>query len=237
MNRDVDKGTDAHNQSKNLCKKMGFDFGELTDTLHNEVGSLDKVKHMHMNFCIPINAMTPVQKKYAYLWFDRIFSLTAHVSGTFPALETRGGRYIRYSDDYNQQRVFFTGITKVLVTGVIGEVGTYHSSFNKTSGAGGFAAAFGGNSNHYFQYQITETEYIQYKVKGLRSTQVVQDGYTDTARLGDSHLLIPLNIGFLNSFTNKERELLMAQSLHIYIYTSETIKVRWYERGILKLRW
>lgn len=239
MNRDVDKGTDAHRQSKRLCKKMGFDFGDLTETLHNEVGSLDKVKHMHMNFCIPINTMTPVQKKYAYLWFDRIFSLTTHISGTFPASETRTGKHTTYADDYNRQSVFFTGIAKVLVTGVIGEVDTYHSSFNKTADGsgwvGGFAAAFGSNSNHYFQYQITETEYIQYRVKGLRSTQVVQDGHADTARLDESHLLIPLNIGFLNSFTNRERELLMAQSLHIYVYTSETIKVRWYERGIFKV--
>lgn len=88
-------------------------------------------------------------------------------------------------------------------------------------------------SYHYYQYQISDTEYEEVRIYNLSHTVTV-GGKGVTKSGDDEYLMVPLDHAFRKMFSAHDRETLYARATHILICTEYTVKTKWYQTGLFK---
>jgi len=76
--------------------------------------------------------------------------------------------------------------------------------------------------------------YDEITVHGLLCNYKVYKGYSYTGGAGSKTLIIPLDKALVNKFNVKEREVLVARSMHYMTCTYVEIEEKWYSKGWIK---
>jgi len=231
LNQDKYKDTDAYKSSRKLGNKLGIQWESMVDSLHDAIGSLDKVRDIFITMCVPANTTVPIEQRYLYEYFKLLYNLYKPVDpppkpGSEAELwNAHTGTGIIATDAALSTKLFFDAMGLKTVDGVLTE-GAYQSGYMGDSAEG--------KAHHYFRFQISDTQYEEVRVWGLGSSVSI-GGNWQGARTTEESLMVPLDYAFRNSFSPKEREQLYARSLHIAITTEYTVKTKWYQTGPFKI--
>lgn len=243
------KNTPKYKAMVGLGKRYGISWSSWVDEIHNSVGSLDSVTQIFMTYSLPVNTQDPLEQRYMYEYFQRLYTSIPVSYATAPFSElskdmiatgAKKGNTVVIKDKEYTQRVAFNSIGYIDVRGSIGDVGTVASGITYVESSLGnryIQNAFGRKNRmgcHWFRKQLTENTYREIRVYGLSSTEVVSGGHTTTASKEDEHLMLPLDMAMNDLFNIKEREFLYTKAMHIVFNTIKTVKKKWYQSGIFK---
>lgn len=249
LNKEEFKDKPEYKDMEKLCKRIGMDWGTWVDEIHNSVGSVGDVTQIFMTYALAVNTEDPIIRSYLYQYFYDMYKTIpnsyatsdfANIHADMLASGSKKGQAIEIKDNVYTQRINFSSIGYIDISGSIGEVGTYDSglvskevvirvpgsSFPKSKD---MVAKY-----HYFRKQITKNIYREIRIYGLSTTEVVKNGKTSTASGDDEQLLIPLDLSLKLDMRMKDKEALFSKALHIVLNTYKVVKKKWYETGIFK---
>jgi hypothetical protein len=250
-----DKTTPAYKTSRTLTKYFGMDF----DTVAKGIDSnpdIDDVQQAMMIMAVPAVTTDPVECRYLFDYFeamnyamdDGTSSYTAlnrsDLSGLQPDAVQGKRRAFLIQDKQFKMVLSIGGITKRLVVGSIGKLGTHSSAYSTRSvSETAYDVDLGEDvtstrlfKEHVYKKQITSVLYEEVTVLDLSMTYFVSGQYTTTGDETDEILLIPIDMSISSQWTIQERETLYARSMH-FIFNTLVItvtKVKWYQTGAFK---
>jgi hypothetical protein len=247
--------------SKKLAKKIGLNYDEVIEAVHSLEGGrtqedLNEVKSVMLMYAVPADTKDQVELKYLYRFFEKHYNTIGGLI-TVKSIEAFNADYVP-TDDFQHVIVFedkrfkltlgMSGIWKRTVLGSIGKVGScrgLNGSENKTivyqidGVTSAYALSYGW---HTYAYQISETEYVEYHVVGLKNRYFVEgiynavSGYTEDIEDPKDILYIPVDFSLVKGMPIFEEEELMYKSLQIVANSLVVVKVKWYQQefwGIL----
>lgn len=260
LDNDSQIGTDAYKTSKRIGRKLGMSWLEVADQIYESMSSLDKIRDILMIQSIPANTENELEQEYLYNYFKTLclvrpdFTEDMWTTVTLPEGETpdpnadpepsdadtfelHQGCLVKSQDTdisiYNNMSVL--GYARI--TGSIGGKGTAASGYAEDglipahiSGGGIGAIA---QSYHYYQFQVTETEYEEVRVYEL-DHRVRVGGHNVTKGHENDQLMVPLDHAFRHLFSAHDRETLYARAAQLLICTEYTVKTKWYQTGIFQ---
>ena len=208
---DIDQYKDAVKWSKFI----GVNFDSLCKSV-NTNPNIEDVISSYLNFSCSLKAEYEVEREYLYRYFTTLYSSMAN--GVEYGTLTSGGNFgQRIIDKRTSNDFSFSSISRTLVTGVVAEVGKYH-----TFGIGSYAK------------QISDTQYIVltmtnpklfYNVLGKRSA-IPND---------DQAHRIPIDRSILRQIGLVQREELLSRSMVIVFNTYIEVDVKWYQQEWFKI--
>lgn len=218
--------TDKYKAMKRLCNKLGFNWSEWVDTMHDSIDNLRYVREMYVNFGVPINDGSPVVAQYLYHYFLQVYKslpniayLPTNTQKIITSFNYRKGATFTLADTEHKSGITFQGIGLRLFTGKVLEVGEY--AVKKFTGG------------YSIQYQLTAKTYYQINIIGLTSFAKMDGSTTLTGSTNET--IIPLDISISANLLGREKEILYMKSMHVVINTSQTVKKKWYQTGIFKV--
>lgn len=246
---------DGYIDSKKACKILGLDYVNLVQDVHENIGSLEKVKQMLVGLYCPMHEATKEQASYLIEYFKYLYDTSTEDSPTIPATRSaesvtstylyflydfqnynlKKGKTHLYQDLVNKQSFSYAYIGTKLTTGVIGSVGHTTSEFHKYDILGDLDTSLADLSTYPFCYylykkQINSTQYLEVVVYNPSSTEYVERWHYTYASQDSENLLIPIDSEIAKQIHMKARELLFNQCLYLIIHTSYIVKTRWYQR-------
>jgi len=249
---DADPNTAECISATKLMKKLGIDLSTVSSSI-SENPDIGYVVQAIFMLGIPPETTNPVEQEYLYRYFDSMFlglggevttlSATALVASlTYTDLVKTS---IVIQDSKLKTQLFNSGIYRRLVTGVLGNVGTYSSGFGVFTLAvprytedGGSTPVYGYRSIEYLLYkkQVSTTQYEEIQVIDLSCSYQVIGGYYTTGNTvdGTNIILIPLDMSIVSHLSLIKREPLYARAMHIVFNSVQTVKLEWYQTGIFK---
>ena len=248
----VDEGR-RHNpeylSSKKLCKRMGMDYKDISYQLHSAIGSLDKVKQIALGAFVAINDMRPLQVSYMFYYWDKVYNnldTNLNLSNMinlndkiynelFAGYTHKAGKYTVYKDEVSQLAVSFKSVSKKTTVTVPTLVGIGDVTYVRSEPT---VVTFRGIVKgicHVFRKRVDATTIVEYMINELQSIETVQAGHAATNSKDDEDLIIPFDLTILEKFKAKDQEILCGQCLYVVINTSQTIKIKWYQRGAFKV--
>lgn len=208
---DIDQYKDAVKWSKFI----GVNFDSLCKSV-NTNPNIEDVISSYLNFSCSLKAEYEVEREYLYRYFTTLYGAMAN--GVEYGTLTSGGNFgQRIIDKRTFNDFSFSSISRALVTGVVAEVGKYH-----TFGIGSYAK------------QISDTQYIVltmtnpklfYNVLGKRSA-IPND---------DQAHRIPIDRSILRQIGLVQREELLSRSMVIVFNTYIEVDVKWYQQEWFKI--
>ena len=208
---DIDQYKDAVKWSKFI----GVNFDSLCKSV-NTNPNIEDVISSYLNFSCSLKAEYEVEREYLYRYFTTLYGSMAN--GVEYGTLTSGGNFgQRIIDKRTSNDFSFSSISRTLVTGVVAEVGKYH-----TFGIGSYAK------------QISDTQYIVltmtnpklfYNVLGKRSA-IPND---------DQAHRIPIDRSILRQIGLVQREELLSRSMVIVFNTYIEVDVKWYQQEWFKI--
>ena len=222
--------------SERIYKKLGLDINDVTNQIIQGVGGeYGDIRGGFITLAVPVNTERDDVKvnEYLFRYMEKIFLLTKPVTvinqdGTTSVKEHMHQGFTQaIQDNVSNHSVGFNQIEMQTKQG--------KATFNngKALSKGDYCGKFTVDV-HEFYHQISDDEYIVYRVFGLNS-YISVSGYGSSVSGADEKLLIPLDKAFIKELTNKEQQLVMNKSLHIIMIHVKVTKVKWYQRGIFKL--
>lgn len=243
-NADEFKDTDKYKAMKGLGNKLGMNWSNWVDELHEAVGSVGSVSQMFLTYSLPANTKDPLIQSYLFEYFMELYGRIPNrfSSSVFSSLRkdmiaygSKLGQMIRISDKAYEQQLKFSSIGYVDIQGSIGAVGstTSGTARERIKNTGKFSfSSFA--TYHYYRKQLTANTYREIRVYGLSITEYVQGGVVTSASGNSENLLIPLDMAINHEFSNAEKEELYTKSMYIVINTVQVIKTKWYQTGVFK---
>ena len=247
--------TDEYKTTTKLLDYLSMDFQEIADSLNEneDIGDIDQAVMM---MAIPITSENEYDMEYLYRYFDDLHAklppeaqTTRYTGATdmdspFGYNASVGDSYaIQITDADFDMTISFESITKRLVAGSIGEVGTYTNT-QKTEETpvypnlvfrGGIPAGVQTLNQRYLRKQITEGIYEEIHIQ---APQIRYNIYKDKGAEGgaaDERLLIPLDYDVVKKMSLFKMEQVYYRSLH-FVFNSHVIqKIKWYQRGAFKI--
>lgn len=241
--------------SKKACKILGLDYITLVQDVHENIGSLEKVKQMLIGLYCPMHESTKEQSSYLIEYFKYLYDTSLESSPPIPATRSAGsvpstylyflydfqnynlkkGKKHLYQDLVNVQSFSYDYIGTKLTTGVIGSVGHTTSEFHKYDILGDLDTSLTDLVTYPFCYylykkQINSTQYLEVVIYNPSSTEYIENNHYSYATQDSENLLIPIDSEIAKQISMKARELLFNQCLYLIIHASYIVKVRWYER-------
>lgn len=226
----ANKNSSGYKTSKRMVKYLGMDYDLLADTI-NENPDIADVEQAMMIFAVPPLSSNPIECRYLFEYFDAMhFALGAAISEEeegdgFTGLSFFGRNRSKNStiiqDSLFKMALGNDGISKRMVAGSIGSVGTYTSAFE--------------NDYHIYRNQVATGLYEEIRVLDLKMTYYVYGNYTTTGDDTGPILLVPIDKTISGQFSIAERETLYARSLHFVFNSRVVTKVKWYQTGIFKV--
>lgn len=228
---DALKGTPEYKSSSRLCKKLGFNWADLSKQIHESIGELQDVTQIGIIACAPLNTTQEPLIKYLHTWFKHMYFEMNSTPYTIPGIwhggyidpltyNIREGQTIEFKDQITTQTFAFRAIGLKTVTGSIGSVGT--------------ATGVLVNSYHRYRLQTTLTEYEEILVFRSESAESVYDGKYSIARWTSEDLSVPLDFDTVDTFSFREREAIINCGMHITLNTVKFVKEKWYQTGIVQ---
>ena len=244
---DVYAETDEYISSVKLCRKLSLNYKDVSDQLHESIGSTADISQMLLSTQVPVNTDDPQFIRYLYHYFYTLYgqlpsTLATTSYGTLSKEFTNGyaktGMTVAIKDKAYESRISFKSIGYEDLRGTIGEVGEYTTGYEVKTITNnvrrGWYVVPSTVTCHTFCKQLTATTYRKITVYALSSTQVVRGGYTTTASGQSEDLYLPLDDAIAGTYLMKERMALYSKSLVIIINTIKTVKQKWYQTGIFK---
>lgn len=240
-------GTPAYESTRKLLDKIGMDFQEIADSIH-ENEDIEQIEQAVMMLAVPMTTDDPIQMDYLYRYFKRIH-------GQLPTLPqaSRLARRLTYApkasyaieikDADFSTVISFDDVKIRLWPKTIGPVGTLTNTVKMVGlpmDPGRIFATEPGavaQTQHNVRYitrQITPSVCEEIEII---NPVVRYDIFRDRAVEGgasDERLLIPLDYDICREMPPIAREDLYFRSL-VFVFNSRvTQRVRWYERGVFK---
>lgn len=254
LDSDSQMDTDAYKTSKKIGRKLGMSWLEVADQIYESMSSLSKVRDILMIQAVPANTEVAIEQEYLYNYFKTLCLVRPEytqdlweTSGTTGSdtqppsdadtFELHQGCLVKGQDTdisvYNDMSVLGFAV----IDGSIGVKGSAASGYAEDgvipakSSDGKFATS--SKTYHYYQYQISDTQYEEVRVYEL--THKVRVGGHNISKGHESDLLmVPLDHAFRHKFSAHERETLYARATQLLITTEYTVKTKWYQTGIFK---
>lgn len=209
---------------KNLKKayqKVGLDNTVITQMLMDNIkkDNWQNIHGLYLFMGLPMAQihLHKVMAEYAFRYFKRLYSL-------------HGGKPLNQTiqDNVSSQVLSYEHLVYQV------RLGTYNVAVGEFSGK--FVPV---NLNkkqtgyYHLIYRHLPDEYEEIIIQGLK--QLMQIGNHGTIfENNDNNLVIPLDRFLIKDLSNKEKELLCHQCLHVHILFVKHIKEKWYETTIFK---
>jgi hypothetical protein len=253
--RRINTASDSYRTSKKMLKIIGMDYDLLAEEI-NSNPDIDDVEQAMMVFGVPSVSTNNMENRYLFDYFDRQHAATVDPEAALQAASQSKFQGVRallgesvspskstvIRDNRFKMALTHSGITKRLVIGSIGSVGTYKSKYKSDPNSisakdeqGGFFTFFNFFSKvHTYQHQISAYMYEEIKVLNLQMTYYIYNGHTKTGDETDDILLIPIDKLVSQEYSIKDREELYSRSLHFVFNSVVVTKVKWYQTGAFK---
>jgi hypothetical protein len=245
----TDTTSQAYLTSKRMMKYLGMDYDEVADSI-NENPDIGDVEQAMLTFAVPATSTNPIECRYLFDYFNNLHytmegDINPVLSGLFGKLRKQSvkANAIVIQDSRFKMTLSNNGISKQIVSGSIGEVGTYTSSYNEVVSLEAFVDQDTGVATylpvrykkHHYRRQIAPGLYEDITVNDLTMTYYVYGNYTTTGDETDAILLIPIDRSITQQYSIAEKEELYSRSLH-FVFNSRVVqKIRWYQQGIFKV--
>jgi hypothetical protein len=241
----ADKTSNWYKHSKKMMNYVNLDYDQVTEAIHANP-DIDQVEQAMLMVAVPAVTSDPTEQRYLFDYFTQMLDLTENKVGGHIQDMLNGSRAatnIVIQDARFKMALGYSHIYKKIVHGNIGSVGSYTSGLGSdTQVVTGINTEDGGPVNwstaqqsHFYRHQISETQYQEIRVTGLKMTYYIFEQYTTVGDENDPILLIPIDRSISKRYSIPERETLYARSLH-YVFNSRVItKIKWYQTGFFKI--
>jgi len=251
--QDLDPSSTAYKQSTKLCKRLGLNYQELIDSVH-EQSEIGDVQQALLWFAVPPVSTDLAELTYLYAYWQEAYAsqggeITLLSRSAFNAAFTES-TVNSYSNVIRDDRLVMSlthaGIWKRTVTGSIGAVGTLKTETGAlttetpyTNSDGATHIKYTGRPCHYYMKQVTETTYEEIQVISLTfSYWVYRDAWsTGNLTTGADILYLPLDMAIVENMPGNLREKLLYKNIRMVFNSMVMEKVDWYEgfifRGLL----
>lgn len=233
--------------SRRMLKNINMDYEEIANAI-NENPDIGDVEQAMLIFAVPAVTKNQLEMRYLFDYFKQLRGLTRETPATkdmgFGSVFTTGlQNSIVIQDKRFKMSLSFKNITRKMVTGSIGKIGTYTSGYAESNdieqgkNAQSSSLVFWATKqhNHYYRKQVTETMYEQIQVFDLRVAYNIFQNYSAIADEEDTILLIPIDLSITKKYSLPDREELYARSMH-YVFNSKIVtKVKWYQTGWFRI--
>jgi len=249
--------TEEFKSTNKLLKYIGLDYAEVgaaieeNPAIQGASSGSETVEQVILILAVPAETTVEIENRYLFDYFNNIYEATGG-SGVGNLLDieisiwgARGQVVPQVSniieDSKFKMALTFSCIERITSMVVIGEKNTH------TSGKGSKKVVKKGTTEYgdttwtvsvpfyFYKKQVTNSISQEIRVYDLRMAYYVWQGYSSTSDGNAPILLIPLTEAITGNYTNSERELLYARSLH-YVFNSKVVtKVKWYQQGWFKM--
>lgn len=263
MFHDSQKPTIQYKTRKRLLKHMGIDVNKLVDQV-NDNENIKDIDYAFVVLGVALNSQTRCGKAYLYSFFETLMNDQKFNKAVFDAWNARTTESKNKVNPSINTLEYFNGtqskhnytvkiqwnyISKTLVSGVIGEVGTITSTIG-TQGLFTFSQAAGeGDSvldmtNYYLRKQITEDTYEKMTVSGLVYDNMVYNNKSVTVTAYEAFnmpedegegFIIPLNMDAFRAMRPLDRTQLSYECNYMVFNCYKVVKKKWYQRGFFKV--
>lgn len=260
-NRDLTTNKDdgLYVSSSTLLKKMSIDMDTIAEKL-NENPGIANIDHAYIMFAVPINttnkdSMYYLMQFFDYLYDKSIYNKNDYVSATnqktlignlfFTKLLTNllSPPDIIFQEYGLNISLNYSYITSDYIEGSIGKVGSISSTI-VTQPINTLSALFSGDNNYVrFRYQLNTAMYKEVTVYGLLHKNSIYQGHSVMTSLSnlegdpdECSLLIPIHYEIASNLPLFRRNGLFMDGCRLIIncYHVQTIKIKWYQKGIFK---
>lgn len=242
-----DPTTEWCKQSRRMLKNVGMDYEEVANAI-NENPDIDDVEQAMLIFAVPAVTKNQMEMRYLFDYFKQLREVTKNATPgnkqDFGSLFTSGLlNSIVIQDKRFKMALSFKNITRKMVTGNIGKIGSFTSGYAKTvdveegkNVATGNKVLWSSNQhNHWYRKQVSATVYEEIRVFNLKMTYHIFQQYTAVGDEEDAILLVPLDISLTKKYSLPQREELYARSMQ-YVFNSKVVtKVKWYQQGWFRI--
>ena len=252
---------DGYSTAKKLLKKIGVNVDDVLAGVENnpDIKDIDyafiilgfnmdttssyAVEYMHNYFSFLADNSTYDKAAYT-AWYDNFRD--GLVNNTPPM------NRLVVSDVMYKSEIAYKYITKKVVSGVIGVVGTVDKEiiirererhYVKNNGEYSFTSVFySEDSSLFLRKQITGSSYEEIEVRGLTHTNIVNNKGRIESTLKEvvqdkdnNNFIVPLNSYiFDHTLSVTKRINLMYDCIQIIINSYETTKLKWYQTGFFQ---
>jgi len=250
---EADVNTEQYKTSEELLHYLNMDYREIADALADADG-IEDVDQAVMMMGVPITSTDEVDVEYLFRYFDNVRAFLPDPAG-YKLIEDYG-KFLRVDAHYEtslaqgenyaldirdadfRMTLSFDRITREIVPGTIGAVGTYENTLIDigtnnpiiTEIPEGAATRTG----RRFDRQITETLLERIVVIDPQVRFHIAPGLGAEGGADDERLLIPVDYEVSRKMSLMNRETLYYRSLH-FVFNSHVVqKIKWYERGFFK---
>lgn len=213
--------SDPYEDQKKMLNYLNMDYDAVGDGINANPG-IENIVHAFMMFGVAPGSDDPTDQKYLYEYFNALWYATGAKNPVFdPRNPSLSDRRFSVTDKRFSMSFGYKAVVKRTVGGSIGKKGSYSGSFS--------------NKVYTYKFQRTASMYDEIEVHGLLLNYRVYKGYGYTGGAGSKALLIPLDKALLSQFNAKEREVLVARSMHYVMCSYVETEVKWYSKGWFKI--
>lgn len=263
MFRASQKPTIQYKTRKRLLKQMGIDVNKLVDQV-NDNENIKEIDYAFVVLGVALNSQTRCGKAYLYSFFeilmnDQKFNKAVFNAWNADTIENKNkvNPSINTLEYFNGTRnehnytikIQWNYISKTLVSGVIGEVGTITSTMGTKQLFTFIQAAHVGDtvldmSNYYLRKQITEDTYEEMVVAGLVYDNMVYNNKSVTVTAYEAFnmpegegegFIVPLNMDAFRAMRPLDRTQLSYECGYMVFNCYKIVKKKWYQRGFFKV--
>jgi hypothetical protein len=241
------KTTAAYKTSKKLVKYLGIDYDAIAESIDDNP-DIGDVEQAMMVFGVPSVSTNQMECRYLFDYFDNLHYVqggeTSSALNAISKLLTGAGsaKTIIIKDARFKMALTNTGITKRMVAGSIGVVGSYTATYAtqqivtqlQDSESGSTYDSYSTVGIHSYRHQVAPGLYEEVQVQNLKMKYYVYGDYTTTGDETDDILLIPIDRSISSTYSMAEREELYARSLHFVFNSRVVTKVKWYQTGVFR---
>lgn len=203
---DVDQYKDA----VKWCKYINLDFASMCKSI-NSNPDVEDVIQAFVNFSVDLNAVYGVEREYLYRYFTTLY-FSESEGQEYGTVTSVSGNFSQLIQDKRSRMVFsFDSINRTLVTGVVAEVGKYH-----TVARGSYAK------------QISTTQYVVVTMANPRMSYHIKGKYSYGAVGTDEALRIPVDRSILRQMGLVQKEELLARAMVLVLNTYIETETPWY---------
>ena len=227
-----DKTTQAYKTSKRLVKYLGIDYDLLADTI-DENPDIADVEQAMMVFGVPAVSTNSIECRYLFDYFNAMHyamepttsnSRLDAIAQRFLFSHTASKNSVVIQDKQFKMAFGNDGISKRMVAGSIGTVGSYSSGYESID-----------LPEHFYRHQVAPGLYEEVRVINLKMTYYVYGNYSTTGDETDAILLVPIDRSISSQYSMGDREILYSRSLH-FVFNSRTVtKLKWYQTGVFQV--
>lgn len=211
--------SDPYEDQKKMLNYLNMDYDQIGDAINDSSG--EETVHGILIFGVNPGSDDPTEHKYLYEYFNALWYATGSKNPVYaPNAPALSDKRFTVKDKRFTMSFGYKAITKTSVGGVIAKVGNCTGRYS--------------NKVYTYRFQRTATMYDEITVHGLLCNYKVYDGYSYTGGAGSKALIIPLDKALVEKFNARDREVLIARSMHYMTCTYIETEEKWYSKGWIK---